>query len=122
MVAPHAQHAVVEPDAVPPAHAGRVEVLGDHDRMRARLAAAVRPGAVLELQRGGEGNIARVRDVIDTVARDAFPELVGWSPWVFASRRETERACKRLASPRSSAGWKTGQRILRTSNRSTMFA
>ena len=63
----------------------------DHDRMWARLAGALRPGGILEVQCGGEGNIARVRDVIDTVARDAFPELVGWSPWVFASPQETER-------------------------------
>jgi len=43
------------------------------------------------VQCGGEGNIARVREVIDTVAQDAFPELVDWSPWVFASPRDTER-------------------------------
>jgi trans-aconitate 2-methyltransferase len=63
----------------------------DHDRMWTRLASALRPGGALEVQCGGEGNIARVRDVIEMVARDAFPELVGWSPWVFASPRETER-------------------------------
>jgi trans-aconitate 2-methyltransferase len=63
----------------------------DHDRMWARLAGALRPGGMLEVQCGGEGNIARVRDVIDTVAREAFPELVGWSPWVFASPQQTER-------------------------------
>lgn len=63
----------------------------DHDRMWVRLAAALRPGGILEAQCGGEGNIARVREVIDTVARDGFPELVGFSPWVFASPRDTER-------------------------------
>jgi trans-aconitate 2-methyltransferase len=62
----------------------------DHDRMWARLADALRSGGILEAQCGGEGNIARVRDVIANVARDAFPELVGWSPWVFASPEETE--------------------------------
>jgi trans-aconitate 2-methyltransferase len=63
----------------------------DHDRMWARLARALRPGGVLEVQCGGQGNIARVRAVIDHVARDAAPELVGWSPWFFAGPEETER-------------------------------
>jgi trans-aconitate 2-methyltransferase len=63
----------------------------DHDRLWARLAQALRPGGVLELQCGGEGNIDGVREVIEAVARDAAPELVGWSPWVFAGPQETER-------------------------------
>ena len=63
----------------------------DHDRLWARLARALRPGGVLEVQCGGEGNIDRVREVIEAVARDAAPELVGWSPWVFAGPQETER-------------------------------
>ena len=46
---------------------------------------------VLEIQCGGEGNIARVREVIDAVAREGFDELVGWSPWTFASPVQTER-------------------------------
>ena len=62
----------------------------DHDRMWVRLAAALRPGGALEVQCGGEGNIARVREVIDRVAADLAPELVGWSPWVFAGPQETE--------------------------------
>jgi trans-aconitate 2-methyltransferase len=62
----------------------------DHDRMWTRLAGALRRGGILEAQCGGEGNIARVREVIDTVASEAFPELVGWSPWMFASPQETE--------------------------------
>ena len=57
----------------------------DHDRMWGRLARALRPGGILEVQCGGAGNIGRVREVIEMVARDAFPELAGWSPWVFAS-------------------------------------
>ena len=32
-----------------------------------------------------------MREVIEAVARDAAPELVGWSPWVFAGPQETER-------------------------------
>jgi trans-aconitate 2-methyltransferase len=63
----------------------------DHDRLWARLARALRPGGVLEIQCGGEGNIDGVREVIDAVARDVAPELVGWSPWVFASPQATER-------------------------------
>jgi trans-aconitate 2-methyltransferase len=63
----------------------------DHDRLWERLAQALRPGGVLEIQCGGEGNVDRVREVIDAVARDCAPELVGWSPWVFASPQETER-------------------------------
>jgi trans-aconitate 2-methyltransferase len=63
----------------------------DHDRLWARLARALRPGGVLEVQCGGEGNIDRVRQVIEAVARDAAPELAGWSPWVFAGPQETER-------------------------------
>jgi len=63
----------------------------DHDLLWARLARALRPAGMLEVQCGGEGNIAGVRAVIETVARDVAPELVGWSPWVFAGPRETER-------------------------------
>jgi trans-aconitate 2-methyltransferase len=63
----------------------------DHDRLWARLARSLRPGGVLEVQCGGQGNIDRVRKVIDAVARDRAPQLVGWSPWVFAAPRETEQ-------------------------------
>ena len=63
----------------------------DHDRMWARLAGALRPGGSLEVQCGGAGNLARVRKVIETVAADAFPELVGFSPWEFATPEDTER-------------------------------
>jgi trans-aconitate 2-methyltransferase len=63
----------------------------DHERLWSRLARALRPGGMLEIQCGGEGNIDRVREVIEEVARDAAPELLGWSPWVFAGPRDTER-------------------------------
>jgi trans-aconitate 2-methyltransferase len=63
----------------------------DHDRLYGRLANALRPGGVLEVQCGGEGNIDGVRAVIEAVAHDVAPELVGWSPWVFAGPQETER-------------------------------
>jgi trans-aconitate 2-methyltransferase len=69
--------------------------VGDHDRLWERLAAAVRTGGVLEVQCGGEGNISRVREVIEAVAAEMAPELVGWSPWVFANPHETERRLQR---------------------------
>jgi trans-aconitate 2-methyltransferase len=62
----------------------------DHDRLWRRLAQALRPGGALEIQCGGKGNIARVREVIEAAARDAAPELVGWSPWMFAGPEDTE--------------------------------
>jgi trans-aconitate 2-methyltransferase len=63
----------------------------DHDRLWARLGRALRPGGALEVQCGGEGNIDGVREVIEAVAHDAAPELMNWSPWVFAGPQETER-------------------------------
>ena len=62
----------------------------DHDRLWARLARALRPGGALEVQCGGRGNIARVRQTIEIAARETAPELVGWSPWVFAGPEDTE--------------------------------
>lgn len=62
----------------------------DHDRLWQRLAAVLRVGGILETQCGGQGNIARVREVIDAVAGDSFPELDGWSPWTFAGPQETQ--------------------------------
>ncbi len=63
----------------------------EHDRMWRVLAAALRPGGVLETQCGGAGNIARVRAAIDDAAAAQAPELAGFSPWVFATPEETER-------------------------------
>jgi trans-aconitate 2-methyltransferase len=62
----------------------------DHDRLWPTLARALRTGGRLEIQCGGEGNIARVREVIDAVSREVAPELVGFSPWTFAGSAETE--------------------------------
>lgn len=67
----------------------------DHDRVWAGLARALRPTGTLEVQCGGQGNIDRVREVIDDVAGDVAPELVGWSPWVFAGPKETEQRLQR---------------------------
>jgi trans-aconitate 2-methyltransferase len=65
--------------------------VGEHDRLWRQLAQALRAGGVLEIQCGGEGNIDGVREVIDRVARDMVPELVDWSPWVFAGPEETDQ-------------------------------
>ena len=62
----------------------------DHEQLWRVLAATLRPGGRLEVQCGGQGNLARVREVIDRVADRAFPELVGWSPWEFAAPDVTE--------------------------------
>src|ERR687884_217428 len=50
----------------------------DHDRLWPRLAAALRPGGILETQCGGRGNIARVCEAIEAAAREGAPELVDW--------------------------------------------
>jgi trans-aconitate 2-methyltransferase len=63
----------------------------DHDRLWNRLAESLRPGGRLEVQCGGEGNIERVREVIESAARELAPELAGFSPWEFASPEETAR-------------------------------
>ena len=63
----------------------------DHDRLWKRLGHALRPSGRLEIQCGGQGNIAGVCDVIEAAARKLAPQLVGWSPWVFAGPQETEQ-------------------------------
>jgi trans-aconitate 2-methyltransferase len=65
--------------------------VGDHERLWPRLAAALRAGGVLEIQCGGEGNIAAVGEAIESTAREIAPELAGWSPWTFAGTEQTER-------------------------------
>jgi trans-aconitate 2-methyltransferase len=62
----------------------------NHDRLWTVLAGALRAGGAVEAQCGGVGNIARVREAIDAAAAQHAPELVGWSPWVFATPTETE--------------------------------
>jgi trans-aconitate 2-methyltransferase len=63
----------------------------DHDRLWPALARALRPHGVLEAQCGGEGNVARVHEVIEDVSRELAPELIGWSPWTLPGPAETER-------------------------------
>ncbi|MBE2318852.1 methyltransferase domain-containing protein [Solirubrobacter sp. CPCC 204708] len=61
--------------------------IGDHERLFARLHAALRPGGRLSAQCGGYGNIANVQVAIDAVDH---PALRGWAgPWNFATPDET---------------------------------
>jgi trans-aconitate 2-methyltransferase len=61
--------------------------IGDHDRLFARMHAALNPGGRLVAQCGGAGNVA---DVIDAIARVDHPALRGWpGPWNFATTAET---------------------------------
>jgi trans-aconitate 2-methyltransferase len=58
--------------------------IGDHERLFARLRAALKPGGRLVAQCGGEGNIAAIRAAAEAVSGDT------WSPWNFAGPAETE--------------------------------
>ena len=68
--------------------------IADHERLFARLHAALRPGGRLAAQCGGAGNVANVQAAIDAVDH---PALRGWpGPWNFATPDETTpRACER---------------------------
>jgi trans-aconitate 2-methyltransferase len=62
--------------------------IGDHDRLFARLRAALKPGGRLVAQCGGAGNVASVEAAIAAVGH---PALDGWAgPWNFATTRETK--------------------------------
>jgi trans-aconitate 2-methyltransferase len=61
--------------------------IADHERLFARLHAALGPGGQLVAQCGGAGNVANVVAAIDRVGH---PALAGWpGPWNFAGARET---------------------------------
>ncbi len=65
----------------------------DHDRLFARLRAALRPGGRLVAQCGGEGNVARHAEAIAAVvARPEFAEHfeAASGMWNFAGPEETE--------------------------------
>jgi trans-aconitate 2-methyltransferase len=59
--------------------------IADHERLFARLRAALKPGGRLVAQCGGAGNIAALRAVIEEVSGDP------WMPWNFAGPDETEQ-------------------------------
>jgi trans-aconitate 2-methyltransferase len=64
----------------------------DHDRLFARLFAALKPGGSLVAQCGGEGNVERFHAVAAEVAgeRPYANHLAGWrGPWNFASAAAT---------------------------------
>jgi trans-aconitate 2-methyltransferase len=66
----------------------------DHERLFARLHAALKPGGRLVAQCGGHGNVAAVKQAgLDAVAEPRFaPYFDGWRPdWMFATPAETER-------------------------------
>ncbi len=72
--------------------------IADHDRLFARLHAALHPGGQLVAQCGGEGNIASLHRVANDVAtRDPFAAyLQGWrGPWNFAGPPATSAALVR---------------------------
>ena len=67
--------------------------IADHDRLFARLFAALRPGGRIVAQCGGAGNVASVQAAVDA-ARE--PALQGWAgPWTFASPEETTARLER---------------------------
>jgi trans-aconitate 2-methyltransferase len=67
--------------------------IADHDRLFARLAAAMRPGGALEAQCGGEGNVAEWKRAVEAIAGEErfAPYFRGMrQPWNFASVGDTE--------------------------------
>ena len=85
--------------------------VSDHDLLFSRLARALRPGGVLEIQCGGEGNIDRVRDAIQAAARGSLR-----SYWIGrrGSSRARERpngASREPASATFVAGWRSAPHI-----------
>jgi trans-aconitate 2-methyltransferase len=62
--------------------------IADHERLFARLYAALSPGGRLSAQCGGAGNIANVQRAIDAVDH---PALRGWAgPWNYADPQTTK--------------------------------
>jgi trans-aconitate 2-methyltransferase len=65
----------------------------DHERLFARLFAALRPGGRMEVQFGGEGNVQAFIQAIEAVAAEPeFAEHLSGleAPWYFAGPEETE--------------------------------
>jgi trans-aconitate 2-methyltransferase len=70
----------------------------DHDRLFARVRAALQPGATFTFQCGGRGNIAALVAIVDDViAREPFAShFTDWpSPWNFAGPEETTELLER---------------------------
>jgi trans-aconitate 2-methyltransferase len=63
----------------------------DHDRLFARLAAAMKPGARLSAQCGGAGNVAHVKGIADRLlGGDEAPQ-----PWLYADAETTADRLRR---------------------------
>jgi len=62
--------------------------IADHERLFARLHAALAPGGRFAAQCGGAGNIANVVEAIEGVDH---PAVRGWSPWNYATPADTSR-------------------------------
>jgi trans-aconitate 2-methyltransferase len=68
--------------------------IADHERLFARLHAALRPGGRLIAQCGGEGNVRRTRLAAHEVSeQEPFAEYMeGWDgPWNFSSAEQAEK-------------------------------
>jgi trans-aconitate 2-methyltransferase len=68
--------------------------IGDHDRLFARIHAAMRPGGRLVAQCGGEGNIDGLRSqALEVLAGEPYAEhFEGWrAPWNYAAAEITEQ-------------------------------
>jgi len=62
--------------------------IADHERLFARLHAALAPGGRFAAQCGGAGNIANVVEAIEAVGH---PAVRAWSPWNYATPEDTTR-------------------------------
>jgi trans-aconitate 2-methyltransferase len=82
----------VEPPADAAVSSATFHWIADHDRLFARVRAALVAGAPFVAQCGGRGNIASVVAVVhDVAAREPFAaSFAGWAgPWNFAGPEET---------------------------------
>jgi trans-aconitate 2-methyltransferase len=81
--------------------------IADHDRLFARLFAALTPGGRLLAQCGGAGNITTVVQALDVVtAESPFAEhFAGWlGPWNYAGPEETVARLERAGFVDAEAG------------------
>ena len=91
----------------------------DHDRLWARLARALRPAGALEIQCGGEGNLARVREAMRRRRATSHPSCLAGRPGSSRDPRKPGNGCSAPGSRRSTAGFRSARRIPTTSTRSS---
>jgi trans-aconitate 2-methyltransferase len=84
----------------------------DHDRLFARLHAALRPGGRLVAQCGGDGNVAAFHAAMQAVGQhEPYAErLAGWWPWNFASPQATEERLRRTGFSEARC-WRSESRV-----------